>query len=146
MEFETLHATSLRLVGRGPKSSSSMTKHVAFHGTDSDVAKMKKKPQFKTLHSNPYRTNRAMEKATTKSKGKMAVADTVSIVSGPDDERWRRHGGARRLQLLEEDRLKGGQDFTLSFDCSVERYFQVARWVSVVDPLTSNMNCLTVHI
>jgi hypothetical protein len=50
--------------------------------------------------------------------------------AGPDEERWRRHGGAHRLQLLEEDRSRGGQDFPLTFDCSVQRYFQVAHWVS----------------
>jgi hypothetical protein len=87
-----------------------------------------------------------MEKAPKQKSKIKTVADTVSMVSGPDEERWRRHGGARRLQLLEEDRLKGGQDFTLSFDCSVQRYFQVARWVSILDPVVAKINLVMLHL
>ena len=53
-------------------------------------------------------------------------------LSGPVDEsRWRIHGRERRLQLLEEDKNKGGRSFSLSFDCSVQRYFSVAHWYVV---------------
>ena len=53
-------------------------------------------------------------------------------LSGPVDEsRWRIHGRERRIQLLEEDKNKGGRSFSLSFDCSVQRYFSVAHWYVV---------------
>jgi hypothetical protein len=146
MEFETLHATSLRLVGRNPPSAASPTKRGDFHDSNSDMANaaiIAPQPQSEAQRYQPYRSNRTMEKAATRHKNK-TVADSVSTVSGPDEERWRRHGGARRLQLLEEDRLKGGQDFALSFDCSVQRYFQVARWVSIVEHWNSETNSVTV--
>jgi hypothetical protein len=50
-------------------------------------------------------------------------------LSGPADEsRWRIHGRERRIQILEDDKNKGGRSFSLSFDCSVQRYFSVAHW------------------
>ncbi|VEU33692.1 unnamed protein product [Pseudo-nitzschia multistriata] len=53
-------------------------------------------------------------------------ADDLS--DGPDESRWRSHGITRRRKLLEEDKRIGGRDFSMSFDCSVQRYFSVAHW------------------
>ena len=51
-----------------------------------------------------------------------------SNLSGPEESRWRAHGVQRRKQLLEEDRIKGGRTFKLSYDTSVQRYFSIAHW------------------
>ena len=60
-------------------------------------------------------------------------------LSGPVDEsRWRIHGRERRIQLLEEDKKKGGRSFSLSFDCSVQRYFSVAHWYVVSTNIMNN--------
>jgi len=66
---------------------------------------------------------------TMTTKGKQQQQSIVTDLSGPADEsQWRIHGRSRRRQLLENDKSKGGRDFSLSFDCSVQRYFSVAHW------------------
>merc|ERR1719162_1218541 len=58
-------------------------------------------------------------------KGVLVLVDDIS--SGPDETRWRSHGLARRRKILDVDRRNGGRNFSLSFDCSVQRYFSVAQ-------------------
>lgn len=48
--------------------------------------------------------------------------------SGGPDARWRAHGLERRRKILEDDLRNGGREFSLEFDCSVQRYFSVAHW------------------
>ena len=59
-------------------------------------------------------------------KGVLVLVDDVS--SGPDEARWRIHGEARRRKILDDDRRNGGRNFSLSFDCSAQRYYSVAHW------------------
>ncbi len=56
-------------------------------------------------------------------KGVFILVDDVA--SGPD-ARWRSHGLDRRRSMLEDDMRLGGRNFSLSFDCSVQRYFSIA--------------------
>jgi hypothetical protein len=77
-------------------------------------------------NNNDDETMMFLSNTTTTTKRKQQQQRDLS---GPVDEsRWRIHGRERRIQLLEEDKNKGGRSFSLSFDCSVQRYFSVAHW------------------
>jgi hypothetical protein len=43
-----------------------------------------------------------------------------------DDESWRQHGKKFRASLVLNDEEHGGNSFTLSNSCSIERYYRVA--------------------
>lgn len=49
--------------------------------------------------------------------------------SSADAIGWRKHGKLFRARLVLEDEDKGGNAFTLSNDCSIERYYKVAERV-----------------
>jgi hypothetical protein len=57
-----------------------------------------------------------------------------SIPSSPPRdpaELWRNHGKVFRAHLIVADEQKGGNIFTLSNNCSIERYYKVAERVSL---------------
>mmetsp|Transcript_19318 Transcript_19318/g.42014 ORF Transcript_19318/g.42014 Transcript_19318/m.42014 type:complete len:594 (+) Transcript_19318:527-2308(+) len=68
-----------------------------------------------------------MQPSSTHQK-EVLVLPADDLSAGPNESRWRAHGMARRRKLLEEDQRIGGRDFSMSFDCSVQRYFSVAHW------------------
>lgn len=127
MAIETLQAPPHRLVGTDP-ASQQRPGPPSPGGGRHELPLHQARPRHRPQHR---RGDQTMEHSTPKTTARGAtVADAASAVSGPDEERWRKHGGARRLQLLEEDRLRGGRDFSMSLDCSIQRYFQAAHWVS----------------
>lgn len=126
LEFDALHATSLILVGKKPQSSSPTSvlysNYKAKKSSSIHINKAKNDNEEKMSLSKMTMT------MTTKGKRQQQQQSIVTDLSGPVDERWRIHGRSRRKQILEDDKSKGGRDFSLSFDCSVQRYFSVAHW------------------
>ena len=59
----------------------------------------------------------------TEERGVIILIEDVA--SGPD-ARWRTHGLDRRRTILEDDVRLGGRNFSLSFECSVQRYYSIA--------------------
>jgi hypothetical protein len=75
---------------------------------------------------------RRVDEAQAPQKLKQEEVEISSIDDSVSDQ-WRRIGEARRRLILEEDRLKGGTAFDLNKNCNVDRYFQVAHRVSLLD-------------
>jgi len=125
--FDSLHATSLRLVGRRVPSSNAATKDNS--NCDLPWDEVDAVPSIDTTNSVPNKVTSIDQNNSNSTIHNMAESQTVlTDLSGPDESRWRAHGAAKRKELLEEDRIKGGRTFKLSYDTSVQRYFSVAHW------------------
>jgi hypothetical protein len=165
-EFDSLHATSLLLVGKNKTQFSSsfysstkrsttddcsglitptttISHRVAPEGPDDEIemnynntstqqvisSSINKDLSHNDNDDDDDETMISFSNKTTTTKRKQQQQQDLS---GPIDEsRWRIHGRERRIQLLEDDKNKGGRSFSLSFDCSVQRYFSVAHWYVV---------------
>ena len=139
-EFAALHNISLLLVGNNIQVSPSMSS-VSYDSSEKEAVSVSE-------NSDPVPDDeRLMDCLLTKKKPNKLQEETTGIeavmqpeqekdvlvlvddeTSGPDESRWRAYGLARRRKILEEDRKNGGRNFSLSFDCSVQRYFSVAHW------------------
>lgn len=143
-EFDTLHAASLLLVGKKYDTSGSYETEMLDYfdvkakqsfncvgggvctSNFSSIKRFKNNEVNKlTTLSSSYTTN--IMSQTEQKQQEQQQHTIVSDLLGPVDEsRWRIHGRTKRTQILEDDKNKGGRDFSLSFDCSVQRYFSVA--------------------
>ena len=150
-EYAALHATSLLLVGRkveltplstttATATSTSTTKTTTddvsskrFDRVPSDERRLdynknKTQPKNISVISSIFSSNSTGFETimAQNNQHQITVVDDLSV--GPDESRWRVYGIARRRKILEDDKRNGGRDFSLSFDCSVQRYFSVAHW------------------
>ena len=137
-ESGALHVTSLLLVGRDIHLSPRLVTNDEIpedeRKMDCNFAITAQRKNLNTSSDNIDREMTTIFPTTTmttsnhriqkQQEGQLIVAN----LSGPDESRWRAHGMARRRQILDDDKRKGGRDFSLSFDCSVQRYFSVAHW------------------
>ena len=127
-DHTALHNVSLLLVGNKIQLSRSMSTATTMSEAvlqesdpvpdDEMILDIQQKIKKQTSHKT---------KMEVKQKQDREVLVDDSSSSGPDEARWRAHGLARRRKILEDDKLDGGRSFSLSFDCSVERYFAVAQ-------------------
>ena len=78
--------------------------------------------QEQQLHQNGTRSRKQMEEGNSVSHPSL---DSY-FQSTNESDKWRMYGKARRRQILEDDRQRGGTKFNLNASCSVERYYEVA--------------------
>ena len=145
-EYAALHAISLLLVGKNPRtiesSAISLTAAAATKSQTIDEETISKtcdpvpssderqfdfKRNETQAEANDTGVEIIMQPSNTHQK-EVLVLPVDDLSAGPNESRWRAHGMARRRKLLEEDQRMGGRDFSMSFDCSVQRYFSVAHW------------------
>jgi hypothetical protein len=75
----------------------------------------------------------------SKKKSKVAVREErkrreqVKEVDEAAVEAWRERGKLFRAKLIMDDEETGGDSFTLSHDCEIEKYYDVAERVSKTD-------------
>ena len=120
---DSLHQTSLQLVGKLSEASSSQQ-----HPMDGpwDEVQLDTSMDEITTHMNTSTSSMPDNMTTTTEQ---SLIDLDKLSAGPDEARWRAHGLAKRQRLLEDDQRKGGRTFHVSFgDTSVHRYFSVAHW------------------
>jgi len=137
-EYATLHSVSLLLVGSSIKVNpydSTVTTESTEDSQSSDPVPDDEMftdcQQTRNITSSNFKTQGETTGIEVimkpqQDKGVLVLVNEVS--SGPDEARWRAHGLARRRTILEDDKRNGGRNFSLSFDCSVQRYFSVAHW------------------
>eukprot|EP00535_Pseudo-nitzschia_heimii_P000559 CAMPEP_0197176548 /NCGR_PEP_ID=MMETSP1423-20130617/2430_1 /TAXON_ID=476441 /ORGANISM="Pseudo-nitzschia heimii, Strain UNC1101" /LENGTH=805 /DNA_ID=CAMNT_0042625931 /DNA_START=218 /DNA_END=2635 /DNA_ORIENTATION=- len=135
-EFLALHNVSLQLVGNiqvSPSISYDNSEEEAISLTESTDSIPDDERLMDCLFSKKQPNN--SEEETTGIEAVMQPEQEKDVLvlvddetSGPDESRWRAYGLTRRRRILEEDRKNGGRNFSLSFDCSVQRYFSVAHW------------------
>ena len=136
-EFAALHSVSLLLVGNNIQVTPSQSYDSGEKEVVSESESFDSVPDDERLMDNIL-TKKKPNNSEEETTGIEAVmqpeqeTDVLVLVddetSGPDESRWRAYGLSRRRRILEEDRNNGGRNFSLSFDCSVQRYFSVAHW------------------
>mmetsp|Transcript_2009 Transcript_2009/g.4449 ORF Transcript_2009/g.4449 Transcript_2009/m.4449 type:complete len:728 (+) Transcript_2009:237-2420(+) len=141
-DYAALHATSLLLVGKSLKIGEcgidlTFATPEATHADSlstssiSSVASRKKSFDFTRNEIQTASNDTGIEiimQQSNKPQQDVLLLPVDDASAGPDESRWRSHGKARRRKLLEEDQRNGGRDFSMTFDCSVQRYFSVAHW------------------
>ena len=137
-EHAALHSVSLLLVGSNIKLSP-CDSTVATESTE-DSQRSDPVPddemfldcqQTRNITSSNYKTQgetTGIELIMKPQQDKSVLVLINEVSSSPDEARWRAHGLARRRTILADDKRNGGRNFSLSFDCSVQRYFSVAHW------------------
>ena len=140
-EYAALHNVSLLLVGSNIQVSRSIST-VTAGNSDLDFLSSDPVPDDELFvdcqNSKTITNSKAALLSTQETTGiemiiqpkqdKEVLVLVDDISSGPDEARWRSHGLARRRQILDDDSRNGGRNFSLSFDCSIQRYFSVAHW------------------
>lgn len=136
-EYAALHNVSLLLVGTNiqvSRSGSTDSNKSSEEDADSQSSDPMPDDEMLDCHQNKIVTDEVQEESIgietimqpKQENGVLVLVDENS--STPDEARWRAHGLARRRKILDEDKRNGGREFSLSFDCSVQRYFSVAHW------------------
>ena len=139
-EYAALHDVSLLLAGRNiqisrsedssEKDLDSLSRElesICSEGVSDDELFLNGKSSSKNAQDQQDETT-GIETIIQPKQEKAVMVLVDKNASGNPDARWRAHGLERRRNLLEDDIKNGGRDFSLSYDCSVQRYFSVAHW------------------
>jgi hypothetical protein len=78
-----------------------------------------------------YLRQRAAVHSRMKQGPHSSMMSSSSINNTFVNEEWRRYGKARRKEIVEKDKLDGGNKFELNHKCRVQRYFKLAERVSL---------------
>ena len=134
---------SISMNGSTPTQTPAVVTPTAVSGSTAEVSKYSRshiffEPEFPELGPQHNQVKDAFKgisvKPPRKQKGIPPTIVETQMQPAKKDlaEVWRSHGKVFRANLVVHDEAKGGNIFTLSNNCSIDRYYKVAGRVSIV--------------